>query len=128
VQARGAGEPVFLDGAPDQRSHRGALGVGEIDRRHWSARLSRPGRASAARAPGLGRRFEPLGEALEGGDRLGDFGAVMVEEGLRSGLKPSNLALHRSRTPTERALGHSASSRGRQRRELLHSSRNSMRS
>jgi hypothetical protein len=45
----------------------------------------RPGSAHQPPPPGaarLGHRFEPPGEALQGGARLGGFGAVMVEERL----------------------------------------------
>jgi hypothetical protein len=35
--------------------------------------------------------LEALGEALEGGDRMGDLGAVMVEEGLSSEAKALEL-------------------------------------
>jgi hypothetical protein len=38
---RGAWETVFFDGAADQRRKRGALGVGEINRRQGSAGFSR---------------------------------------------------------------------------------------
>jgi hypothetical protein len=45
------------------------------------------GRVRPVGPPDRSHRFEQLGEALEGGDRLGGLGAVMVEEGLSSEAK-----------------------------------------
>lgn len=56
VEARGAGESVLLDGAPDCRRHCGELGVGEVDRRHSIfceralPRKALPAAASSARS------------------------------------------------------------------------------
>ena len=48
-EARGAGEPVLLDGAPDQRRYRGVFGVSEVELPSWRRAAIWPALASRSR-------------------------------------------------------------------------------